>query len=103
MNIALIFAGGTGIRMNTHAKPKQFLELNGKAIIIHTIEHFEQHPQIDAICIVCLESHIEYLKNLLKFYHIKKVKWLTNGGETGQISIFNGLSTITGQSPPPYP
>jgi 2-C-methyl-D-erythritol 4-phosphate cytidylyltransferase len=81
--------------MNAQAKPKQFLELNGKAIIIHTLEHFEQHPQIDAICIVCLESHIEYLKDLLKYHHIKKVKWIAKGGETGQQSIYNGLLAIS--------
>ena len=39
-NSALIFAGGTGSRMNTKTKPKQFLELHGKPIIIHTLEHF---------------------------------------------------------------
>ena len=49
MNFALIFAGGTGTRMHTKTKPKQFLELNGKPIIIHTIEHFESHPDIDGI------------------------------------------------------
>ena len=48
MNLALIFAGGTGTRMNSKTKPKQFLELNGKPIIIHTIELFESHPEIDA-------------------------------------------------------
>lgn len=95
MNVALIFAGGTGIRMNAHAKPKQFLELNGKAIIIHTLEHFEQHQQIDAACIVCLESHIEYLETLLKYHHIKKVKWIVKGGDTGQQSIYNGLLAIS--------
>jgi len=53
MNTALIFAGGSGQRMNTRTLPKQFLELNGKPIIIHTIENFENHPQIDAILVVC--------------------------------------------------
>ena len=52
MNFALIFAGGTGTRMHTKTKPKQFLELNGKPIIIHTIEHFESHPDIDEIIVV---------------------------------------------------
>ena len=41
MNIGVIFAGGVGSRMNSKSKPKQFLELNGKPIIIHTLEHFE--------------------------------------------------------------
>lgn len=66
MNVALIFAGGTGHRMNTKAKPKQFLELHGKPIIIHTIEKFENHPQIDGIVVVCLEAWIPYLNRELK-------------------------------------
>mgnify|MGYP003247332187 FL=1 len=49
MNCALIFAGGSGKRMNSKSRPKQFLELHSKEIIIYTIEHFEKHPDIDAI------------------------------------------------------
>jgi len=94
MNVALIFAGGTGTRMNTKSKPKQFLELNGKAIIVHTIENFENHPEIDAICVVCIEPWIGYLKDILARDFIKKVRWIVPGGETGQDSIRNGLEAI---------
>lgn len=94
MNVALIFAGGTGSRMNSKAKPKQFLELNGKAIIIHTIEWFEQHPEIDAICVVCIAEWIDYLKELLARSFIHKVKWIVPGGSCGQESIFNGIKAI---------
>jgi 2-C-methyl-D-erythritol 4-phosphate cytidylyltransferase len=92
MNIALIFAGGSGIRMNTAAKPKQFLQLYGKEIIIHTIEHFEKHPDIDAVIAVCIESWIPFLKALLEKYTIGKVNWVVPGGIDGQESIYNGLS-----------
>jgi len=85
MNLALIFAGGTGTRMNSKTKPKQFLELNGKPIIIHTIELFESHPEIDAIAVVCLESWIGYLNELLERFRIKKVKYVVPGGETGLV------------------
>ena len=54
MNTALIFAGGTGKRMGSAGRPKQFLELHGKPIIIHTLEHFDRHPEIDAIAVVCI-------------------------------------------------
>jgi len=94
MNIALIFAGGAGARMNTKTKPKQFLELNGKPIIIHTIDNFEYHPLIDAIVVVCLESWIPYMRDLLARYHIEKVRWVVPGGETGQQSICNGLNAL---------
>jgi 2-C-methyl-D-erythritol 4-phosphate cytidylyltransferase len=94
MNIALIFAGGSGTRMNNTAKPKQFLQLYGKEIIIHTIENFEKHPEIDGVVVVCIESWIAFLKTLLEKYNIRKVKWIISGGETGQESIYRGLSAI---------
>ena len=97
MNIALIFAGGTGQRMNSRSKPKQFLELHGKPIIIYTLEYFEDHPDIDAICIVCIDGWKKKLKQLLEIYDIKKCKWLLSGGETGHDSIYNGLAAIHGK------
>jgi len=94
MNVALIFAGGSGTRMNTKSKPKQFLELHGKEIIIYTLEHFERHPEIDAIAVVCIADWIDYLKSIIRKHGIDKVKWIVPGGETGQDSIFNGLEAI---------
>lgn len=94
MNTALIFAGGAGARMNTRTKPKQFLELNGKPIIIHTIDNFETHPLIDAIVVVCLESWIPQMQEMLLRYYIKKVQWVVPGGKTGQQSIRNGLEVL---------
>lgn len=94
MNYAVIFAGGTGTRMNTRTRPKQFLTLHGKEIIIYTLEHFENHADIDGISVVCIAEWIDYLKTLLDRYHIKKVKWISQGGSTGQESIYNGLNAM---------
>lgn len=94
MNIALIFAGGTGQRMNAGAVPKQFLKLHGKPIIIYTIEQFENHTQIDEIVVVCLEKWIPYLKKLLENFCIRKVNVIVPGGKTGQESIYNGIKVI---------
>lgn len=94
MNNVLIFAGGIGSRMRGSSKPKQFLELNGKPIIIHTIEHFEYHPEIDNIAVVCHPDWIDYLNDKLERFHIKKVKTVVPGGSTGQESIRNGLFAI---------
>jgi 2-C-methyl-D-erythritol 4-phosphate cytidylyltransferase len=94
MNHVLIFAGGTGVRMNTTDKPKQFLELHGKPVIIYTIEHFEKHPEIDNILVVCLESYIEELWQLLNLYGIKKVSQIVPGGDGGDKSIYNGLKAL---------
>lgn len=91
MNIAVIFAGGTGQRMNTKTLPKQFLELHGKPILIYTLEHFQQHKQIDGIVLVCIAEWIDYCRELLQKYYITKVKAIVPGGESGQISIRNGL------------
>lgn len=94
-NYAVIFAGGTGSRMKSTTKPKQFLELYGKPIIIHTLEYFESHKEIDNIVVVCLESWIEYLQDLLDKFDIKKVLSIVPGGTTGQMSIFNGLNEVS--------
>ena len=94
MNIALIFAGGTGSRINSRTRPKQFLELNGKPIIIHTLEYFEDAQSIDAICVVCLEGWIAYFNDLVKKFNLRKIRWVVPGGDTGQDSIFKGLSAV---------
>lgn len=91
MNIGVIFAGGCGTRMNTKSKPKQFLDLNGKPIIIYTIELFDNHPQIDGIVVVCIESWIPYLKKMIRKFEITKVVRIVPGGNSGQESIYNGL------------
>ena len=64
MNIAVIFAGGSGRRMHTKDKPKQFLMVHGKPIIVHTIEKFQYHPAIDGIIVVCIEDWIDYMKEM---------------------------------------
>lgn len=94
MNCALIFAGGTGQRMNTKTRPKQFLELHGKPIILYTIEVFENHPAIDAIVVVCLEDWIPFLEKKLVHYDIEKVVAVVPGGATGQESIRHGLDAL---------
>lgn len=94
MVTALIFAGGTGQRMNSRSKPKQFLEMHGKPIIIYTIEHFEYHPEVDGIVVVCLKEWISELKGLIKRYGIKKVTMVVPGGDTGHDSIYLGLKAM---------
>lgn len=91
MNIAVIFAGGVGKRMHSKECPKQFLKIYNKPIIIHTLEYFEKHPLIDAIVISCVEEWMPYLEELIYKYRIEKVKKVVVGGETGQLSIYNGL------------
>ena len=91
MNIAVIFAGGSGQRMRSGDIPKQFLNLHQKPIIIYTLEIFERHPDIDAIVVACKEDWIAHLEELVYKYRIDKVKKIVPGGATGQMSIYNGL------------
>lgn len=95
MNYALIFAGGTGQRMNTKSLPKQFLKVHGKEIIIHTIEKFDICDEIDGIVVVCLEKYIDFLKELIDKNKITKVLSIVPGGSCGQDSIFNGLNELS--------
>lgn len=90
-NVAVIFAGGTGRRMKTVARPKQFLEFHGKPIIVYTLELFDNHRDIDGIVVVCLESWIPFLEKQLKKFEINKVVAIVPGGATGQESIYCGL------------
>ena len=91
MNIAVIFAGGYGTRMHSKDRPKQFLEIFNKPVIIHTLERFQYHADIDAIVIACVKEWIAYLDDLIYKYRIDKVKKIVPGGETGQLSIYHGL------------
>lgn len=100
MNTALIFAGGTGMRMGTTGRPKQFLEFHGKPIIIHTLEHFERHPDIDAIVVVCIAGWIDYLRDQLDRFRIKKVRWIVPGGATSQESTRAGLDILAANCDP---
>ena len=94
MTNVLIFAGGSGSRMNSRARPKQFLQFYGKELIIHTLENFQNHPQIDNIVVVCIEDWIPYLEKLLDKYQIDKVRKVVPGGSTGQESIYKGLCSL---------
>ncbi|MDO4485180.1 MAG: IspD/TarI family cytidylyltransferase [Bacillota bacterium] len=89
-NIAVIFAGGSGVRMGS-GTPKQFLEVNGKPIVIHTLDIFEEHPLIDEIYIACKEDCINKLNKYIERFWIKKVKKVVPGGSTALGSIYNGL------------
>ena len=99
MNVAVIFAGGVGKRMNSQSTPKQFLKLHGKPIIIYTLEVFQNSSDVDAICISCLGTHIEYMRSLCREFGISKVRWIVEGGASGQESIFNGLSAVHADCP----
>ncbi len=91
---AMLFAGGSGQRMKSADIPKQFLEIEGKPIIIRTMEHFDKHPEVDNIVVACKEDWIDELKRLIKEFHIEKVVDIVPGGATGFDSIHNGVMKV---------
>ncbi|QDR81957.1 2-C-methyl-D-erythritol 4-phosphate cytidylyltransferase [Sporomusa termitida] len=80
--------------MNSRAKPKQFLELHGKPVLLYTLDHFEEHQEIDHIIVVCLENWINELQLMLHRYDFKKIIKIVPGGSTGHESIYNGLKAM---------
>ena len=91
MVTAMLFAGGSGVRMESSDLPKQYLEVGGKPIIIHTMEHFARHPKVDAIVVACKENWIDYLKELIERFKVSKVRSIVPGGPNGFDSIHNGV------------
>lgn len=94
-NIALIFAGGTGQRMQSTSIPKQFLLVHNKPIIVHTIEKFQNSRLIDKIVVASLKDYIPYVIELKDEYNLNKIEDVVPGGSTGQESIFNALVAIS--------
>ncbi|MDJ1122160.1 IspD/TarI family cytidylyltransferase [Olsenella sp. YH-ols2217] len=92
--LVVIFAGGTGSRMQGAKIPKQFLMSGGKPIIAHTISKFQEAPGVDGIVVVSIESGIPYLREVVEQNGFSKVLSIVPGGETGQDSIFRGLDEI---------
>ena len=90
MNIAMIFAGGRGVRMGSGI-PKQFLEIHGKPVLVHTLELFQEHDMIDKIYISVLKDYIGKTQKLVDRYGLDKVVSIIPGGATAQDSIYNVL------------
>jgi 2-C-methyl-D-erythritol 4-phosphate cytidylyltransferase len=88
--IALIIAGGSGQRMHQDI-PKQFLTVNEKPVIVYTMEAFQNHPEIDAIAVVCIAGWENVLSAYARQFNITKLKYIIPGGENGQSSIRNGV------------
>lgn len=96
MNIAMIIAGGKGLRTKQDI-PKQFLNIHDKPVIVYTMEAFQRHPEIDRILVVCIDGWQEMLKAYASQFNITKLTWITAGGENGQESIHNGLMELEKQ------
>lgn len=99
-NVAVIFAGGVGSRMEGSSRPKQFLEIHGRPVIVHTLDVFQSHPGIDAIAVSILPEYREHLEDLVARYDLDKVRWIVDGGGTGQESRHNSLRAVAADADP---
>ncbi|MEQ3041934.1 IspD/TarI family cytidylyltransferase [Collinsella sp. CLA-ER-H3] len=95
MNVAIIIAGGVGLRMGQEI-PKQFINVGEKPVIVYTLEAFQEHPLVDAIEVVCLAGWEQVLRAYARQYKIDKLKWVVKGGASGQESIRNGVYNFEG-------
>lgn len=93
MNIALILASGKGTRFGKET-PKQFIEVNGLPLIIYTLSAFEKCNAIDEIVVVTSNEFIPLIESYKDKYNIKKLTKVVLGGETRQMSSYNGLKAL---------
>lgn len=99
MNYVIIIAGGVGSRLGAPV-PKQFVEVLGKPVIAYTMEHFQNHPEIDAIELVCVDGYQDHLKAITEKYGITKLLKIVKGGSEYERSIMNGVAGLEGIAKP---
>lgn len=89
---AIIVAAGSGSRLNSDT-PKQFLELNGKQVLTHTLERFQSAPSIDSIILVLADDRVAGYGAT-----VDKLQVIVAGGATRADSVLNGLNAVDGES-----
>lgn len=91
---AIIVAAGNSTRMQTKTS-KQFIIIDGKPVLIKTLEAFQKCELISEIIVVCRKCDISQIKALAESFNITKVKSIVSGGSTRQESVFNGVKKIS--------
>ena len=96
MNSAIIVAAGSGSRFSAE-KPKQFLEIAGKPLVIHTLLQFENCAAVDEIILVLPAEEVENFQKTAEKYNLKKLAKTIAGGKTRAESVSNGLNAINAE------
>lgn len=78
--------------------PKQFINVYDKPVLIYTLEGFQQHPDIDAIEVVCIEGWESVVQAYANQFNVTKLKWIVKGGGSAQESIYNGVKNLEGKA-----
>lgn len=93
MNSAIIVAAGSGTRFGAGV-PKQFLEIGGKPVLIHTLEKFENCAAVDEIILVLSVAEIENFRHSAVRYNLQKPLKIVAGGRSRAESVLNGLNSV---------
>lgn len=91
MNVVIIVAGGSGLRMGSEI-PKQFLPVAGKPILMHTLRRFNDYDKSMHIVLVLPKSQREYWDALCREHSFDIEHAIVDGGETRYHSVLNGLN-----------
>ena len=97
MNTAIIVAAGSGTRFDSEI-PKQFIEIFGKPLVVHTLERFENCPQIDEIILVLPEKKVDEFSKIIEKYNLGKLKQIVAGGNSRAESVLNGLKAVDSEN-----
>ncbi len=93
MNVAIIAAAGQGSRIGGD-RAKQFLELHGIPVIIHTLRRFERCAAIDEAIVVLPAEETAGFRSLTKKFDLLKVSRIVTGGATRAESVRKGLEVV---------
>jgi 2-C-methyl-D-erythritol 4-phosphate cytidylyltransferase len=93
MNVAIVVAAGKGTRLGGN-RPKQFLELDGIPVIIHTLRQFERCREIDEVVTVLPAEETAGFQSLAQQFELRKLARVIGGGETRAQSVQRGLGSI---------
>lgn len=99
MNYVVLLAGGIGNRVGAGI-PKQFVEVLGKPVIAYTMQLYQNHPEIDAIELVCVDGFQSDLQKIVEENNISKVFKIVKGGAEYENSIMNGVKGLQGVAKP---
>lgn len=94
---AIIVAAGKGKRMERDYN-KQYIQLEGKPILAHSLQHFQDHGKIDEIVIVVGKGEVEFCReNIVEKYKLSKVGKIVEGGAERYHSVYNGIKALSSQ------
>jgi 2-C-methyl-D-erythritol 4-phosphate cytidylyltransferase len=94
--IVIIPAGGQGTRSG-YDKPKQFVKIRGKELIVYSLETFQKNKQVDEIIVSADRAYFKLLEKLKQKYNLYRIKRFVEGGWERQDSVYNALSSVSAE------